>query len=409
MKLKRIYRYLGDGDLDLNDRATARCPSCCPPDLPVVPASLVAGTANKSSVILDAQGLRCCPIDATHFLIVYYQMNAPHNLKGVVVTINSDLTVTYGTAVTIHAFDSRSNIDVRLLDTNKIILIHSENIAPFKSYARVLTISGTTFTVGAVNDLSENGWSGSPKIAVMSPTACIHTYAVSSSVRTRVLTISGDTVTEEVETILTGTPANPTASGDLTKISSNRALLVHGGQGFGNCITVLTMSGTAMAFGAYFNIDTAGFQGPDTETFKMTVSPSGSLGLITTRSVFEAPNFVMARTLPIAGDTVTSDSNSEHIATITNFGGGNRVWNATLTETVGVILSMENDITNRRLFAESINYNSADISTRLGPTLVSSFLSEGPHMVKVRNNLVAWAAYNGASGGALLAGVIKVT
>lgn len=375
-----------------------------PPSPPI--AQFTVGEASLLAATPDTNLIRSARIDDTRYIIVYKDGSGSMALRGVVCTVDpTTLAVTFGTPVTIHATDtSGGGFDLRRLDTDKILVIHPDGNSPFTTYARVLTISGTSFTVGATNDLNENGI-GTIRIAVLSPTKAIHSYTESSQAKVRELVISGDTVTEGTVTNITSVAS----AGDLVALNSTQALLVHAGTGTGHGACVLTDTAGTISAGTNFNLVTNGFQGPNGQDYKVTTNSNGTLVVIQTISITEAPSTVMTRTLGISGTTVTSDAASEYITELSVLSGTDRHWGVAMSDTLDAVLAMENDTGTRRLYLTVVSYSSGSISKRYNSTLVSADINGSPHLIKLNSTTAVWCAFKGSSSGDILTGAITIS
>lgn len=164
MKLKRIYEYLGAGDPDLNDKATARCPSCCPPDLPVVVHEITAGTKTIVSPTSRRQP-EAIKINDNMFFLMYTE-GSNSVLYYRVITVNSDLTLSMTAEATLLSGGGSSALQHfhgAYLQDNKIIIVYVYNPPSATTFkARIVNFSGTTPTFGATVDLNTEATGGLP-------------------------------------------------------------------------------------------------------------------------------------------------------------------------------------------------------------------------------------------------------
>lgn len=87
MRLKRTYGYLGDASTALNDRAIARCPSCCPPTATVEAIAQAVGTPIEIAGVTNITYLDTVAMDAHRYIIAAIAGGAAGN-KGVWVSIS---------------------------------------------------------------------------------------------------------------------------------------------------------------------------------------------------------------------------------------------------------------------------------------------------------------------------------
>ena len=153
-------------------------------------------------------------IDSTRELLLFSQAA---NLYGVV--YNSS-TQTFGSSTLITSTYGYNSIGI-LSATNQILLVGNNNSTTLG--AAVLTISGTTITVGSFTTQSISAWntaSGNNLIAV--GTSWLLSFATATTNHIVAMTISGTTVTTSSQTTLTGSCSNIY----LTAINSSTVLAV---------------------------------------------------------------------------------------------------------------------------------------------------------------------------------------
>lgn len=150
MKLKQVYEYLGDGTSLLNDRADARCPSCCPPDVPVsIP---IYDTSDTFLLTLtNRKHPEIVYITDNVLFLMYTTVTASTTIYYRVITLASDLSVT-STAETVLATSTAVGgyHGIQMTD-NKIAIVYT--MAAGVSVVRVVNFSGTTPTFGATTSL----------------------------------------------------------------------------------------------------------------------------------------------------------------------------------------------------------------------------------------------------------------
>lgn len=144
MKLKPIYNYLGDGTSLLNNKALARCPSCCPPDLPesipiydIGAASLTALSRKHPELIKVNSNTFFLMYVGTNLLTLYYRVG----------TVAADMTVTLTTEQTLVTGTTVAGYHGAYMEDDKIAIIYKNSGGG--GIVRVVNFSGTTPTFGA--------------------------------------------------------------------------------------------------------------------------------------------------------------------------------------------------------------------------------------------------------------------
>lgn len=410
MKLKRIYEYLGAADPDLNDKATARCPSCCPPDLPVVPASLTVGAV--SALSSTGGQPQIVAVDETKYLIVYQQLSAPNDLMGVICNVDAGtLAVTINTPVIISAVGAQNGLDssmnVELIDTNKVLIVYIES-GTNNSVAQVLTISGNTFTAGAVNNLGIAGTKSYPQITKLTTTTAMHTYnKLSGSFFTfaRVLSVAGDVVTAGAET---ATPTGASDGSHLARINNTSALLVHGQASVAYALRVLTVSGGLVTYGpTIFGMGDPIFQSVNVPAYMFESDPSGLTFLICAKSIFESPGNIMMRVVRVSGTDITSENSSEsYEASIPSSSSEKHIRILPMDSSLGTLVFPES-ASGRRLYCATYRYTTSAMTPRIAPTLVHNGISDNPDTAKLNKYRLAWVCKDGSNN--IKTGVVRVT
>lgn len=161
MKLKPIYRYLGAGDFDLNDRANARCPSCCPPELPTAIHSITTGILTAVSPTSRRQP-EAIKINNNMFFLMYTNPSLS-TLYYRIVTVNPDFTVALTAEATIVTGTNVTHFHGTYLQDNKIIIAYVANPPSATTFkGRIVNFSGTTPTFNATVDLNTEATGGLP-------------------------------------------------------------------------------------------------------------------------------------------------------------------------------------------------------------------------------------------------------
>src|SRR5690606_19826615 len=175
----------------------------------------------------------------------------------------------------INASDSRSDFNLCLIDTNKVLFYYGKNPGS-NAFARILTISGTSFTVGAENTLFASTTNADIYVTKLTSTKAIVTYRPSPTpCVARVLTISGDIVTA-------GSATNINTSGGIgqaIRLDSNRIFLLY--EEGGNKALVVTESSGSLTLGTPYDV-AINFSVASLASLKGALHPNG--GLITLSS-----------------------------------------------------------------------------------------------------------------------------
>lgn len=135
----------------------------------------------------------------------------------------SGTTITLGTAVAFTA-GADSEITIAYLDTDKAIITYNESS---DGKARVITVSGTTITMNTVASMGENA-----KQCYVEPnttTTAQVTYYVGTQQKTRVLSVSGTTVTPQTAATVGATGEHSTSKGLFRKIATDKFIFFPNG------------------------------------------------------------------------------------------------------------------------------------------------------------------------------------
>jgi hypothetical protein len=236
--------------------------------------------------------------------IIIYRDYTNNGLYGVIATL-SGTTITYGTPVLISVGYSPYTISVAAL-TSTVAVVAYESAAGNKLAVRVLTVSGTTFSVGS--EVINGGAEASQYpclVALTSTTAlcCTRTFAT-------VISVSGGTPTINSQYAYpSGTGAN--SSIQVSALSSTSAVCLFDNYSSSNYPTALamTISGTSITLGSNYTIESTGVSSGSGFCGIAAINSSGAIGTWTT-----SDNTLRSVAMTISGTTITVGS----VSTIKN-------------------------------------------------------------------------------------------
>lgn len=360
---------------------------------PVAP-TVLAGDVN-TTITTSVNITRVARISDTSYIIVYLMSTSPFHLKGVVCSVDPiTATVTMGAETTINATDSSDAFDIVPLSSTKILVAYSRS--PFTdTYTRVLTISGSTFTVGA-----ENTHAGitSRALANFTSTSAVLTYDAGANAQARMLTISGDVVTASAAVNIGAL----TGAGDLQRIDDTRALFVGDG-GPGRSAVVLT-AGVTVSVGTPLLI--SGWTIDSTGSLTIGVGTNGNIANLSARS---GSGQLLGTQLVISDTTLTRDVASEYISTNMTIIEPQNHWNTVLNSNIAVNIAGDSETSTRYPYLETLDITPASSTVRFPRTLLASKMTARMHCTKISENLVVWCAANGLASGPLLTQAVKIT
>lgn len=139
----------------------------------------------------------CCYLSDNKVLVVYITANNP---TGVVVTVNASTgACTLGSPVTLYTAGATGAISISCcnIDTDKAIVAYYDATATVKLAAKVISVSGTTITTGAEATLqSGTACSSGIGLGKSNTNAAVCIYGVSTpATKCQVMTVSGTTIT----------------------------------------------------------------------------------------------------------------------------------------------------------------------------------------------------------------------
>lgn len=150
----------------------------------------------KSEKVVEYTGCRAAVLSDDRILLVYQPSTSyASNWRAMILSFNTDITITVVTSASGAADASTSGLafPVALSDTNALIVYSNAN-ASSKGCARVLTIDGTTITMGAnfVFDANASYW---PCPIAFSGSSALVLYRKGAGGSYTTLTIDGTTIT----------------------------------------------------------------------------------------------------------------------------------------------------------------------------------------------------------------------
>lgn len=175
----------------------------------------------------------CILDDSRVFVFFNGILGSYKKLYSLVLTINMDNTISCGNICDV----SLNNVNVYangavLFDIDKVLIIYCDDYTPHTKRTRVLTIDGTTISLGAENTLGIGSNSGelSTNISLIALSStkvlCSYFYSGSSPIVCYILTISGYTVSYGTEYIKSVYGAdNPNIN--LKKLSPTRFVMIN--------------------------------------------------------------------------------------------------------------------------------------------------------------------------------------
>lgn len=184
-------------------------------------------------------------ITSTSTLTLYVDTSNSNYVKAAIVTIN-DGVQSIGTPTTVNAVSSAGQPDVKLVQVsaNKFIAFYGVVQNPNPAKARVLTVSGSTITVGAEVTVYSDGTNSVTylSLAAINTDKAVATYYVNNSLYACVLSVSGTTITVNSAVIVTSSISNYAV---VAKCATDKAVVAYGARS----ANVLTISGTTVSVG----------------------------------------------------------------------------------------------------------------------------------------------------------------
>ena len=231
-------------------------------------AGNAAGVGSPTNFTSGGSRITTSPYDsnAGKILVVYPNPDASNYLYGVVGTV-SGLGITFGTPVVIVSQGTNSGGVVLVFDStnNKFVVFHTRSATPASTFTNVLTVSGSSFSVGALSGTGYN--MGNNISAVFNPSVgkIFLAYARASTYYgyASIGTVSGTTVSFSTElqfesdytAVLT-----PVYDVNADKIVLSYRLYTTATNSYAFKSTVFTMTSTTLTVGASTIISNANAQ-----------------------------------------------------------------------------------------------------------------------------------------------------
>ena len=195
-----------------------------------------------------------CQISTDKFLIIY-QTNtsgSPVGIKAVVITV-SGTTITVGTAVTIETTGALARqVACATVDTDKGAIFYQKD-SDSDLYVQILTVSGTTITTNTavlVKAMTNACSVVAGQLATNSVLVLYTENSTSSNIYAKTVTVSGTTPTVNAEQTLVAVSSNRTLG--LAIASSTKALMCYSESGTptNDQVCILTISGATVTKGS---------------------------------------------------------------------------------------------------------------------------------------------------------------
>lgn len=200
------------------------------------------GAASDTFEVVDGSNRQICLIGTDKALCAYGSYNGSnYDLNCVVVTI-SGTTVTIGTPVKI-ADGAVFYVSASTLETDKAIVCYGTTNPSSLGVSKVITISGTTPTIGTGETFNAAA-TAYISCSTLDSTHVITCYADGGNSNfgtSQVLSISGTTITPGTEYVFSGTTATTYTS--ITSISATQAVITYEAGG-GNSVVTTNSTGT---------------------------------------------------------------------------------------------------------------------------------------------------------------------
>jgi hypothetical protein len=259
-----------------------------------------------SPISIDAASYReksIAQLNATRLLMVYSANVSPFGLTfSLVDTTNNYPTIISSISVALNTNGAVNTSAVRLerLSATTALCIYPDQ-STGRPYATVVTISGTTISVGTGYEVNtSNAQCG---LAALSATQAVAVYANGSNyLCSRLLSISGSVVTVNAEYVIDAIVGYSTNAGynKVTTLSSTKALVVGCNGGTGLYGTVIEVSGTTFTKGTRATLASA----PASQ--RIQIASTGGTSAV---AVFkDSSNYASAVAVTISGTTITVGS-----------------------------------------------------------------------------------------------------
>ena len=200
-----------------------------------------ASTAFEAGQTDDVAAVK---LTSTTAFVSYRDVADSNKVKGVILTVNTDKTVTAGTEYTIEADAQCDYTTVDLVEDGKVIVCYMYDATSAQDGAgRLVTYSGTTIT-GRGSRLAYETTGSGPSVKVLDTSRAVVVFRGASSVGSaEILSISGTTLTGNSSANF---DSNTCSNMRVDLYDSNTAIVVYNRVGTGGRCAVLTFSGTTV-------------------------------------------------------------------------------------------------------------------------------------------------------------------
>ena len=210
-----------------------------------IPPVITVGASATYKASAQLQFTCVCTLSTTASVIVYVD----YTNDGIyaVVATRSGTTLTYGTPVLVRSGFSPQNATCAALSATTVVVCY-ETTASNHLGTKVLTISGTSISVGA--EATNGAVTQYPSVVPLTSTTALCAYSVGAVV----ITVSGTTASYGTGVNFTGS-SNGTIQ--LSSISSTKAILarINGSNSNYPTVNVVTVSGTTVTMGANYVVE----------------------------------------------------------------------------------------------------------------------------------------------------------
>lgn len=207
--------------------------------------------------IIDSYAIALCPLTSDKVVAIYTQNYYPNNginSYAQVLTINSDNTMSVGTNLSLGQYFGYSTIGVDCLSSSSLIVCLTNG--NYNGSAFVLTVTGTTLTMGALHTFAPND--GSNYVNYISVCALDSTKAIvcykqtGGYIRANVLTISGTSISVGTNMLVVSEAGFNTS---IAKLLNNSAIISCNGASNYFKSVVVTVSGTSITVGTLTTVN----------------------------------------------------------------------------------------------------------------------------------------------------------
>lgn len=219
----------------------------------VYPKQLLSSSAIGS---IDSSAGPFCSVKVDSTRTVFFYKRAGTGLYAICLQ-RSGTTITAGTAVQLTSANNpirRDEVDCVLINTDKLFLVYND---PSRARGAVLTLSGTTITVGVPVDISNGATtSATNSVCKLDTDKVITVTQETTTLYARACTVSGSTITAGSATSVGTTRELPYIQADST---TTAFLISKNSSGSGSKGRVLSVSGTTITPASESDVNTGGY------------------------------------------------------------------------------------------------------------------------------------------------------